>query len=64
MSLKNIQLAVPESFDKNMSDFSPEENAIILKIGTNCILEGRKAVVGLTQKEIQQKNECNLFWMS
>lgn len=55
MSLKNIQLAVPESFDKNMSDFSPEENAIILKIGTNCILEGRKAVVGLTQKEIQQK---------
>ena len=55
MSLKNIQLAVPESFDKNMSDFSPEENALILKIGTNCILEGRKAVVGLTQKEIQQK---------
>jgi hypothetical protein len=55
MSLKNIQLAVPESFDKNMCDFSPEENALILKIGTNCLLEGRKAVVGLTQREIQQK---------
>jgi len=55
MSLKNINLSVPESFDINMNDFSPEENLLILKIGTNCLLEGRKAVVGLTQKEIQQK---------
>jgi hypothetical protein len=27
----------------------------MLKIGSQCLLEGRKAVAGLTQKEIHQK---------
>jgi hypothetical protein len=38
-----------------MNDFSPEENLLILKIGTSSLLEGRKSIACLTQKEIQQK---------
>ena len=57
MSLKIIQLPVPESSQLNISDFSPEENYLMLKIGSSCLLEGRKAVSGLSQKEIYQKIE-------
>ena len=55
MPLKIIQLSIPEESNINMSDFSPEEIFLILKIGSGCLLEGRKSVIGLTQKEIQQK---------
>jgi hypothetical protein len=57
MSLKIIQLPVPENSQLNISDFSPEENYLMLKIGSSCLLEGRKAVSGLSQKEIYQKIE-------
>jgi len=57
MSVKTIQIQIPES--KNISDvvscFSPEENYLMIKIGSECIIEGRKAVTSLTQNEIYQK---------
>ena len=55
MSFKIIQITVPEECNINMNDFSPEENLLILKIGTSSLLEGRKSIACLTQKEIQQK---------
>ena len=55
MSLKIIQISVPQESNINITDFSPEENYLILKIGTSCLLEGRKSVASLTQKEIYQK---------
>ena len=55
MSLKIIQITIPEESIFNIGDFSPEENYLMLKIGSQCLLEGRKAVAGLTQKEIYQK---------
>jgi hypothetical protein len=56
MSLKIINITIPdEAVIREIETFSPEENMLMLKIGSNCILEGRKAVAGLTQKEIYQK---------
>ena len=55
MSLKTIQITIPEERTLDMSNFSPDENYLILKIGVSCLLEGRKVVSGLTQKEIYQK---------
>uniref|UniRef100_A0A6C0BXZ2 Uncharacterized protein n=1 Tax=viral metagenome TaxID=1070528 RepID=A0A6C0BXZ2_9ZZZZ len=55
MSIKIIQISVPVDSNINISDFSPEENLLIIKIGISCLLEGRKSVLNLTQKEIQQK---------
>ena len=55
MSLKIINITIPEESILNIEDFSPEENLLMLKIGCQCLLEGRKAVAGLTQKEIYQK---------
>ena len=55
MSLKIVKLTIPEESILHIGDFSPEENYQMLKIGSQCLLEGRKAVAGLTQKEIHQK---------
>ena len=55
MSLKTIQITIPEERTLDISNFSPDENYLILKIGISCLLEGRKVVSGLTQKEIYQK---------
>jgi hypothetical protein len=55
MSLKIIQVTIPQESVLHIEDFSPEENYQMLKIGSQCLLEGRKAVAGLTQKEIHQK---------
>lgn len=55
MSLKTITLTIPQECNLTMNDFTPEENYQMLKIGSQCLLEGRKAVAGLTQKEINQK---------
>ena len=55
MALKIIQLTIPEEKTIDISSFSPDENYLILKIGISCLLEGRKVVSGLTQKEIYQK---------
>jgi len=56
MSLKIINITIPEErIIQNIDSFSPEENYLMLKIGSSCLLEGRKVVAGLTQKEIYQK---------
>jgi hypothetical protein len=56
MSLKLINLTIPnEKPDLNISSFSPEENYLMLKIGSSCLLEGRKVVGGLTQNELYEK---------
>ena len=56
MSLKIINITIPNnSFLTNIESFSPEENYLMLKIGSECLLEGRKVVAGLTQKEIYNK---------
>ena len=56
MSLKTIQLTIPDNkVLQDISSFSPEENYVMLKIGSDCLLEGRKVVSGLTQKEIHEK---------
>ena len=55
-SLKVINITIPEEcILANIDGFSPEENYLMLKIGSSCLLEGRKVVAGLTQKEIYQK---------
>jgi hypothetical protein len=57
MSLKIINLTIPEEriLPDIMASFSPEENFIVLKIGSQCLEEGRKSVIGFSQKEIYQK---------
>jgi len=55
MSLKIIKLTIPEESIIELNNFSPEENFLILKIGSSCLLEGRKVIAGLSQKEIYQK---------
>jgi len=57
MSIKIIPITIPE--DKTLPDiinsFSPEENYVMLKIGCECLSEGRKVVAGFSQKEIYDK---------
>lgn len=59
MSVKVVQITIPG--DKNMPDilstFSPEENYLMLKIGSDTLSEGRKAVTNLTNAEVYKKIE-------
>jgi len=57
MSLRTINITIPaeEVLPDIMSTFTPEENLLMLKIGSSCLKEGRNAVAGLTQKEIYNK---------
>jgi hypothetical protein len=57
MSYKIINLPIPinENIPNEISSFSPEENYKMIKIGCECLLEGRKAIAGLTQQEIYNK---------
>jgi hypothetical protein len=56
MSLKTIQITIPKNtILPDISSFSPEENYLMLKIGSDCLLEGRKVVAGLSQDEIYEK---------
>lgn len=54
---KIIQIIVPdkEIVPEIIATFSPEENYLMLKIGSECLREGRNAAIGLSQKEIYQK---------
>jgi len=54
---KTLQLTIPNEVvvPEIIVTFSPEENYLMLKIGSECLKEGRNAVVGLTQKEIYEK---------
>jgi hypothetical protein len=54
--MKQIIIQVPDDLPPiSMADFSPMENYVILKIGSECLREGRKAVAGLTQQELYEK---------
>jgi len=57
MSLRIINITIPadEVVPDIISTFTPEENLLMLKIGSTCLKEGRNAVAGLTQKEIYNK---------
>ena len=57
MSLRTINITIPadEVLPDIMSTFTPEENILMLKIGSSCLKEGRNAAAGLTQKEIYNK---------
>lgn len=52
-----IHIIIPNDkfIPDSMQSFTPEENLLVLKIGSDCLLEGRKVVAGLTQKEIYNK---------
>jgi hypothetical protein len=55
--IKKIIITIPENevVPDIINSFSLEENYMMLKIGSECLLEGRKAVAGLTQKDIYNK---------
>jgi hypothetical protein len=52
-----IHITIPKdvSINAEINTFTPEENYLMLKIGSECLLESRKAIVNLTQKEIYAK---------
>ena len=53
--MKIVNITIPDDKIIDISCFSLEENYMMLKIGSECLLEGRKAVAGLTQKDIYNK---------
>jgi hypothetical protein len=54
---KSLVVTIPdnEAVPEIIVTFSPEENYLMLKIGSSSLLEGRKVVAGLTQKEINHR---------
>ena len=57
MSIQIIQIPVPHDSIINISDFSPEENFLMLKIGGDVLREGRKVITNLTNDEVYRKIE-------
>ena len=57
MSIKIINITVPSDaiIPEILTTFSPEENYIMLKIGSETLSEGRKVVANLTSDEIFKK---------
>jgi hypothetical protein len=57
MTAKIVNIYIPEceQLPEIVSSFTPEENYLMLKIGSECLKEGRKAVSTMTQKEIYNK---------
>ena len=53
--MKIVNITIPDDKTIDISGFSLEENYMMLKIGSECLLEGRKAVASLTQKDIYNK---------
>lgn len=54
MALKKLELLVPEEAILSIDSFTPEQNYIMLKMGSCYLLEGQNAGAGLTHKEICQ----------
>ena len=54
MALKKLELLIPEEAVLSIDSFTPEQNYIMLKIGSGYLLEGQNAGAGLTHKEICQ----------
>lgn len=61
MSVKIIQITIPS--DKILPDiinsFSPEENYLMIKIGSETLNEGRKVVTNLTSDDVYRKIESD-----
>jgi len=57
MSIKIIQIPIPNDSNINISEFSPEENFLMLKIGSDVLREGRKVITNLTSNEVYKKIE-------
>jgi len=59
MSVKIIQITIPN--DRNVPDiistFSPDENYLMIKIGSETLREGRKVITNLTSDEVYKKIE-------
>ena len=54
MALKKLVILVPEDVVLAIDSFTPEENYIMLKMGSCYLFEGQNAGAGLTHKEICQ----------
>ena len=59
MSIKIIQLAIPtdKELPELISTFSPEENYLMLKIGSDSLNEGRRVVTNITNNDMYKKIE-------
>ena len=61
MSVKVVQITIPS--DINVPDiinsFSPEENYLMIKIGSDTLREGRKAITNLTSDNVYSKIESD-----
>jgi len=61
MSYKVVNITIPD--DRSLPDiintFTPEENYLMLKIGSDTLSEGRKIVSNLTNDEVYRKIENN-----
>ena len=61
MSVKIVQITIPS--DRNVPDiinsFTPEENYLMIKIGSDTLREGRKAVTNLTSDNVYSKIESD-----
>jgi hypothetical protein len=59
MSVKVVQITIPS--DRVMPDiintFSPEENYLMIKIGSDTLREGRKVITNLTSDDVYKKIE-------
>jgi hypothetical protein len=59
MSVKVINITIP--YDRCVPDiissFSPEENYLMLQIGSDTLNQGRKVVTNLTSDEVYRKIE-------
>jgi len=55
--LKLLEINIPndKSLPEIIKTFTPEENYLMIKIGSECLVEGREAISKLTQQEITQK---------
>ena len=55
--LKLVEIYIPQDkiLPELLKTFSPEENYIMLKIGSESLIEGRKATMMLTSDEIEKK---------
>ena len=49
-----MELLIPEEAVLSIDSFTPEQNYIMLKIGSGYLFEGQNAGAGLTHKEICQ----------
>jgi len=59
MSIKIINITVPNDavIPEILSSFSPEENYMMLKIGSDTLIEGRKVATNMTNNDIYRKIE-------